>query len=103
MTDLNLPLLDAYTPTSFQERGVAVPFTTPRLAGARIRRPERSGTEFIVPNPSGGRGVYVLHWGALRQLCRPTVHDTLLHQRIARLAVIDPAGVRLAARRARAA
>jgi len=91
---LNLPLIQSYKPASFQERGVAVPFTTPRLSGARVRTAQRTGTEFVVPNPSGGRGVYVLHWGGVRQFCRPTVHDTLLHQRIARLPVMDPRGVR---------
>lgn len=85
-------------PASFLERGVAVPFTTPQLAGARIRPAERTGTEFVVPNPAGGRGVYILTWTGVRQLCRPTVHDTLLHRRIARLAVMSPAGVRAAAR-----
>lgn len=98
MTANNLPLLHSYKPASFLERGVAVPFTTPQLAGARVRPAERTGTEFVVPNPSGGRGVYVLHWGGVRQLCRPTVHDTLLHQRIARLPVMDPRGVRLTVR-----
>ena len=99
MSLLNLPLMESYKPASFLERGVAVPFTTPQLAGARVRPAERTGTEFVVPNPSGGRGVYVLHWGGIRQLCRPTVHDTLLHQRISRLPVMDPRGVRLAAGR----
>lgn len=99
MTLLNLPLMESHKPASFAERGVAVPFTTPRLAGARVRPAERTGTEFLVPNPSGGRGVYVLHWGGVRQLCRPTVHDTLLHQRISRLPVMEPRGVRLTARR----
>ena len=98
MSLLNLPLMESYKPASFAERGVAVPFTTPQLAGARVRAAERTGTEFIVPNPSGGRGVYVLHWGGVRQLSRPTVHDTLLHQRISRLPVMDPRGVRLTAR-----
>lgn len=98
MSILNLPLIQSYKPASFMERGVAVPFTTPQLAGARVRAAERTGTEFLVPNPSGGRGVYVLHWGGVRQLCHPTVHDTLLHQRISRLPVMDPRGVRLTAR-----
>ena len=95
---MNLPLVNFYKPVSFQERGVAVPFTTPQLAGARVRPAERTGTEFIVPNPSGGRGVYVLSWGGVRQLSRPTVHDTLLHQRISRLPIMDPRGVRTVAR-----
>ncbi len=98
MSLLNLPLIQSYKPASFLERGVAVPFTTPQLAGARVRPAERTGTEFVVPNPSGGRGVYILHWGGVRQLCRPTVHDTLLHQRVARLPEMDPRGVRLTMR-----
>lgn len=93
------PLIQSLKPASFLERGVAAPFTTPALAGARIRTANRTGTEFVVPNPSGGRGVYILNWGAVRQLCRPTVHDTLLHQRISRLPVMDPGSVRLTARK----
>jgi hypothetical protein len=99
MNTLNAPLVQSNKPESFQERGVAVPFTTPQLAGARIRRAERTGTEFVVPNPSGGRGVYILSWGGVRQLCKPTVHDTLLHQRISRLPAMEPGGVRLVARK----
>jgi hypothetical protein len=99
MNNLNAPLVQSNKPESFLERGVAVPFTTPQLAGARIRRAERTGTEFVVPNPSGGRGVYILSWGGVRQLCKPTVHDTLLHQRISRLPAMDPGGVRLVARK----
>ena len=94
----NIPLVDFHKPGSFLERGIAVPFTTPQLAGARIRPAARTGTEFVVPNPSGGRGVYILTWSGVRQLCRPTVHDTLLHQRVSRLKVMEPGGVRLAAR-----
>jgi len=98
MSTPNLPLIEVMKPASFEERGVAVPFTTPQLAGARIRPAARTGTEFVVPNPSGGRGVYILTWGGVRQLCKPTVHDTLLHQRVSRLPVMDPGGVRLTAR-----
>ena len=94
----NLPLVQSHKPASFLDRGVAVPFTTPQLAGARIRPASRTGTEFVVPNPSGGRGVYILTWSGVRQLCRPTVHDTLLHQRVSRLPTMDPASVRHTAR-----
>jgi hypothetical protein len=94
----NAPLVQSLRPANFQERGVAVPFTTPALAGARIRPAERTGTEFVVPNPSGGRGVYILTWSGVKQLCRPTVHDTLLHQRVSRLPVMNPSGVRTTAR-----
>jgi hypothetical protein len=91
-------LIQSYKPESFLERGVAAPFTTPQLAGARIRYAARTGTEFVLPNPSGGRGVYIMDWSAVRQLCRPTVHDTLLHQRVARLPSMDPGSVRAVAR-----
>ena len=98
MSDLNLPLIQTYQPTSFAERGVAVPFTTPLLAGARVRAAERTGTELVVPNPSGGRGVYILPWGSARQLCRPTVHDTRLYERLGQLPALTPTAVRQAAR-----
>ena len=98
MPDINLPLIQSYYPTSFIERGVAAPFTTPLLAGARVRPAERTGTELVVPNPSGGRGVYILPWGSVRQLCRPTVHDTRLFETIGQLPALTPAAIRNAAR-----
>jgi hypothetical protein len=89
-----LPPVQAYHPATFQERGVAVPFTTPLLAGARVRRGVRYNVEMVVPNPSGGRGVYILPWNSVRTLCRPTVHDSRLNQRIAGLSILTPASVR---------
>jgi hypothetical protein len=90
----DLPLVQAYHPTTFLERGVAVPFTTPALQGARARPAARGGLEIIVPNPAGGRGVYILPWAGVCQLCRPTVHDTLLSERVAALGSVTPAGLR---------
>lgn len=94
----NLPAVQAYHPTTFLERGVAVPFTTPALLGARARPVERGGLEIIVPNPAGGRGVYILPWLGVCQLCRPTVHDTLLNRRVAALRGVTPWSIRRAAR-----
>jgi hypothetical protein len=90
----DLPLVQAYHPTTFLERGVAVPFTTPALQGARARPAARGGLEIIVPNPAGGRGVYILPWAGVCQLCRPTVHDTLLSERVAALRSVTPAAMR---------
>lgn len=98
MPDLNLPLIQSYQPATFAERGVAVPFTTPLLVGARVRRAERIGLELVVPNPSGGRGVYILPWRSARLLCRPTVHDTRLFERLGQLPALTPTAVRQAAR-----
>ena len=88
----------AFQPSTFLERGVSVPFTTPVLAGARVRPAERFGLEMIVPNPSGGRGSYVLPWTEMRALCRPTVHDVQLTERIAALRSVTPATIRRAAK-----
>ncbi|MEO8715543.1 MAG: hypothetical protein ABI369_11060 [Acetobacteraceae bacterium] len=93
-----LPMVQAYRPATFLERGVAVPFTTPALLGARARPADRIGLEIVVPNPSGARGVYILPWAGVCELCRPTVHDTLLSQRVAALHAVTPGSIRAAAR-----
>ena len=88
----------SYVPTTFLERGACVPFTTPVLTGARVRPADRFGMELVVPNPSGGRGDYILPWTGLRSICRPTVHDIQLTESIAALRHVTPATVRHAAR-----
>jgi hypothetical protein len=67
------------------------------LAGARARASERGGLELVMPNPSGARGLYILHWFGVRALGRPTVHDTMLFRQLAECPAIDPAAVRAAA------
>jgi len=95
---INLPLVQSYHPATFMDRGVAVPFTTPMLAGTRARPGQRADTELVVPNPSGGRGVYILSWTDLRALCQPTVHDRRLNEKAAGLTVVVPSTIRAAAR-----
>ncbi len=92
------PLNHPHYPATFIERGVAVPCTTPMLAGARVRLAHDRSAEFLLPNPSGGRGVYIVTWPGARQYCRPTVHDSLLQERITGMPVISPATMRIAAR-----
>ena len=96
------PLTGSHLPATFQGRGVAVPFTTPLLAGARVREASRRDdtrrdVELILPNPSGRRGVYVVQWAGAQSRCHPTVHDTALFRRICQLPHVDPASVRSAA------
>jgi len=93
-----LPLLQPFHPTTFLERGVAVPFTTPLLDGSRARPGERNGMELIIPNPSGGRGVYIMPWQAACALCRPTVHDARLNQMLGALNSMTPRLIRRTAR-----
>src|SRR5690348_17776725 len=83
-----------YHPTTFLERGVVVPFTTPALGGARARVSERSGLELIVANPAGGRGFYVMPWIAVQDFCRPTLHDRQIQERASALTCVTPRGIR---------
>lgn len=98
MQDVTFHQIDAYHPTTFLERGVSVPFTTPILAGSRARPSIRYGIEVIVPNPSGGRGVYILPWNGVTEMFQPTVHDHRLCLRVAELPAVSPSAIRRAAR-----
>ena len=89
--------LQVHLPVTFIERGACVPFTSPPLVGARVRRGDRDTLELIIPNPSGLRGVYVVPWSAMAELCRPTAHDVKLAETIAGLTGISPRAVRQAA------
>lgn len=92
-------LITSYRPANFQERGLAVPFTAPTLAGARVRPGgrEAGGFEVILPNPSGSRGVYIMPWAAARDTFRPSVHDHLLATALGAMADFTPAALRRAA------
>ena len=94
MPTSHLPPIQSYHPTTFLERGVAVPFTTPLLGGTRARPAAKPGLELVIPNPSGGRGVYVLTWTGISSLCQPTLHDKIFNKRIAGLQSITPATIR---------
>lgn len=75
-----------------------IPFTTPLLGGVRARPGTKSGLELVVPNPSGGPGVYIMGWSAIPALCRPTLHDRELSTRIGAIANILPSTIRHIAR-----
>jgi hypothetical protein len=98
LSDAHLPPIRPYHPTTFLERGVVVPFTTPRLGGTRARPAKKHCVELVVPNLSGGRGVYVMPWTSLTALCRPTLHDKVFSQRVATITNVTPATIRRIAR-----
>lgn len=83
-----------FWPATYQERGTAVPFTTPSVAYSRVRKDTRDGLEVLVPGLSGGRGVYVIPWAGLRNMFKLTVHDRALHEEIATAKAASPAEVR---------
>jgi hypothetical protein len=88
-----------YRPTTFLERGVAVPFTTPHLLGGRIRPGERRIPELVLANPAGTEGVYILPWAALPDFCPPSLHDRAIWSRINGLQLLTPRSVQTAARK----
>ena len=72
---------------------MAIPFTTPRLAGARLRSVDRSGLEVLLPQVVG-RGVGIVPWDRIGLLCSPTLFDRRLGTRLASLPALTPATVR---------
>ncbi len=66
------------TPGLWLERGVAVPFTTPSLFGARLRQRDGGALELLLPNPAGREGWFVLPWSAAVEAHRPTLADLAL-------------------------
>jgi hypothetical protein len=94
LSEKSLPQVLPYHPTTFLERGVVVPFTTPLLAGTRARPGAKQGLELVIPNPTGGRGVYIMAWTSIASVCSPTLHDRLLNDRIATLSSVTPSLIR---------
>lgn len=92
------PQIREFVAATFEERGVAVPFTTPLLLGARVRLLRGCGIELLIPNPSGARGIYVLSWDQVGALCRPTVHDRRLNWHLQQVTAVAPPTIREAAR-----
>ncbi|MCA3314971.1 MAG: hypothetical protein ING06_18100 [Roseomonas sp.] len=87
-----------YEPVTFIDRGVNVPFTTPILLGARARPQEDgNGLEVLIPNPSGGEGVYILPWASIPEICAPTLHDRRLWGLLRDEPILSPGIVRNAA------
>jgi hypothetical protein len=84
-------------PATLRERGVAVPFTSPTLAGARVRLLEHR-RELILPHPAGIRGVYIFALASLTEYCAPTLHDVRLAERLVAAFPLSPSTVRQAAR-----
>lgn len=100
LTDLDRFRSDSFEPTSFRERGATIPFTTPLLLNARIRAAASGrGFEMVVSNPSGGRGVLILPWSSMLDICSPTLFDRHLWESLAKSEDISPVGIRHEAQR----
>lgn len=51
----------------------------------------------MIPNPSGGDGVYILPWASIPEICTPTLHDRRLWHLLRNETILTPAVVREAA------
>lgn len=88
-----------FWPSTFAERGVAIPFTTPAVAMARARRDDRGRLELTIAGLTGSRGVYVIPWTGVPETFKLTVHDRVLHGILADAPELTPETVRQAALR----
>ena len=85
-----------YAPSTFEERGAAVAFTTPLLSQTRVRRGERSKLEVLIPSLSQGMGIYVVAWKAVPEMVSMTMHDRYLHDLIVKEDACSPHEIRRA-------
>ena len=74
-----------------------MPFTAPMLATTRIRPADRGTMEIVLPNPSGGAGVFITDWPHAAKISNATLHDAMLFRRITQRGPPDPRTVRDAA------
>lgn len=89
-----------YAPSTFEERGAAVAFTTPLLSQTRVRRGDRSKLEVLIPSLSQGMGIYVVAWKAVPEMVSMTMHDRYLHELIVKDESCSPHEIRRATLRA---
>ncbi|MCA3357548.1 MAG: hypothetical protein ING02_06095 [Roseomonas sp.] len=80
---------------SFAALGASVPFTSPRLLGARIRQNiDGRGFELILVNPAQTKGSYVMPWRAMPDIGAPTLFDLRLWEILSNLKEVYPTAIR---------
>jgi hypothetical protein len=89
----------SYLPSTFEERGTAVPFATPLLTQARVRRNDRGKLELSMPRFAETSAAFVVPWDAVPTIISLNGHDRALHAAVADGGLVDPHAIRLAALR----
>ncbi|HLG86132.1 MAG TPA: hypothetical protein VKZ79_02935 [Alphaproteobacteria bacterium] len=87
---------DSFLPATFEERGVALSFTTPALAYARIRKDYRDRLEVVLPNIGDAKGTFVIPWSALAETVTLTAHDRALQEEVQDNDAMSPYDIRRA-------
>jgi hypothetical protein len=83
-------------PRTYEERGVVVPFTTPLLAYARLRKDYRQRLELSLGRFNDADGNYVVALDSVTELATLTTHDMMLQERLIDQRAADPATTRMA-------
>ena len=84
----------AMLPATFEERGAVVPFTTPALSLARVRRDQRQRMILMMPNFGGTEGAFVVPWNAVSEVAALSIHDRALHEDIEAAEAVTPEQLR---------
>ncbi len=84
----------SHLPSTFEERGTAVSFTTPLLTGCRIRKDYKERLEVLVPSLADSKGTYVIPWRNLGEMVSLTLHDRMLYSELADYTSISPRDLR---------
>jgi len=80
---------------SFAVLGAGVPFTSPRLLGARIRlSPQQRDFELVLINPAQAKGNYIIPWRGLPEVGSPTLFDLRLWETLSKAKEIHPTAIR---------
>jgi len=94
-TAIEQPVAPRGEVASFALLGAGVPFTSPRLLGARIRQlPDQRGFELVLLNPAQSKGSYILSWKDLPEIGAPTLYDLRLWEMLSKSTEIYPTIIR---------
>jgi hypothetical protein len=84
----------AMLPATFEERGAVVPFTTPALSLARVRRDQRQRMILLMPNFGGTEGAFIVPWNSVSEVTTMSIHDRALHEEIEAAEAVTPEQLR---------
>jgi hypothetical protein len=94
-TAIEQPVAPRGDVASYALLGAGVPFTSPRLLGARIRQsPDQRGFELVLLNPAQAKGSYILSWKDLPEIGAPTLYDLRLWEMLSKATEIHPTAIR---------
>ena len=86
-----------YVPSTFEERGVAVPFTTPALTMSRIRPDDRESLLLLIPCFGGTETIGILPWRNVPEMVTLSTHDRMLYEEALSGPALTPGAMRTCA------